>query len=99
MGEETGRKSPLRHARTIVFLAVILAVSLAPAVALRFFPRETSALMLAPVWSVIGSRTGFSSENVAAVWFVISFVLATLTASALLLVLVQMLTRSVRGGS
>jgi len=99
MGEETGRKSPLRHAKTIVFLAVILAVSLAPAIALRFFPRETSALMLAPVWSVIGSRTGFSRENVAAVWFVISFVLATLTASALLLVLVQVLTRSVRGGS
>ena len=89
----------MRHAKTIVFLAVILAVSLAPAIALRFFPRETSALMLAPVWSVIGSRTGFSRENVAAVWFVISFVLATLTASALLLVLVQVLTRSVRGGS
>jgi hypothetical protein len=99
MGEETGRKSPLRHAETIVLLAVILAVSLTPAIALRFFPRETSALMLAPVSSAIESRTGFSRESVAAVWIIISFVLATLSASALLLVLAHALTRSVRIGS
>ena len=86
----------MRHVKTIVFLAVILAVSLAPAIALRFFPRETSALMLAPVWSVMASRNGFSRESVAAVWIIVSFVLATLSASALLLVLAHALTRSVR---
>jgi len=96
MGEETGRKSPLRHVKTIVFLAVILAISLTPAIALRFVPRETLALMLAPVSSAIESRTGFSWDSVAAIWIIISFVLATLSASALLLVLAHALTRSVR---
>jgi hypothetical protein len=99
MGEETGRKSPLRHAKTTVFLAVILAISLAPAIVLRFFPLEALAYVLAPVWSTVGARTGFSTESVASVWIIISFVLATLSASALLLVLVHALTRSVRGGS
>jgi len=99
MGEETGRKSPLRHAKTIVVLAVILAISLTPAIALRFFPRETSALILAPAWTLIESRTGLPRESVAAVWIMISFVLATLTASALLLVLANSLARSVREGS
>ena len=94
MGEETGRKSPLRHAKTIVFLAVILAISLAPAIALRFFPLETLAYVLAPVWSAIGSRTGFSTESVASVWIMTSFVLATVAASALLLVLGRAVTRS-----
>jgi hypothetical protein len=89
MGEETGRKSPLRHAKTIVVLAVILAISLAPAMALRFFPRETSAYVLAPVWSAIGARTGLSTENIASVWIMTSFVLATVTASALLLILAR----------
>jgi len=89
----------LRHAKTIVVLTVILAISLTPAIALRFFPRETSSLMLAPVWSVIESRTGLPRESVAAVWIMISFVLATLTASALLLVLANSLARSVREGS
>jgi hypothetical protein len=99
VGEETGRKSPLRHAKTTVFLAVILAVSLAPAITLRFFPRETSAYVLAPVWTAIGSRTGFSTETVASVWIMTSFVLATVTASALLLVLAHELARPVRRGS
>ena len=94
MGEETGRKSPLRHAKTIVVLAVILAISLAPAIALRFFPLEALAYVLAPVWSAIGSRTGFSTESVASVWIMTSFVLATVAASALLLVMGRALTRS-----
>jgi hypothetical protein len=94
MGEETGRKSPLRHAKTIVFLAVILAISLAPAIALRFFPREALVYVLAPVWSTIGARTGFSTESVASVWIMASFVLATVAASALLLVMGRSLTRS-----
>jgi hypothetical protein len=99
MGEETGRKSPLRHAKTIVFLAVILAISLAPAIILRFFPQETSAYVLDPIWSTVGSRTGFSTESVGSVWIMTSFVLAILSASALLLVVARTLTRSVRGGS
>jgi hypothetical protein len=99
MGEEAGRKSPLRHAATIFILAVILAISLAPALVFRFFPRETSAYVLAPVWSAISSRTGFSTESVASVWIMASFVIATVTASALLLVLARELTRSVRRSS
>jgi hypothetical protein len=99
MGEETGRKSPLRHAKTTVVLAVILAISLAPATALRFFPRETLLLVLAPVWSTIGSRTGLSTETVASAWIMTSFILAAVTSSALLLVLTDALRRSVRGGS
>jgi len=96
MGEETGRKSPLRHAKTIVVLAVILAISLAPAIALRFFPLEALGYVLAPVWSAIGARTGFSTESVASVWIMTSFVLATLTASALLLILARDSVRYVR---
>jgi hypothetical protein len=99
MGEETGRKSPLRHAVTIVVLAVILAISLAPAIVLRYFPSETPAYVLTSVWSAIGSRTGFSTESVASVWIITSFVLATITASALLVVIAHELTRSVRRGS
>lgn len=99
MGEETGRKSQLRRARAIVVLAVILAISLTPAIFLRFFPSEASALMLAPVWNVIESRTGFPKESAAGVWIMISFVLTILTASALLLVLAHGVTGSVRKGS
>jgi hypothetical protein len=99
MGEETGRKSPLRHAKTTVVLAVILAISLAPAIILRFFPRETLAYVLAPVWSAIGSRTGFSTESVASIWIMTSFVVATIAASVLLLVLAHTLIGSVRGRS
>ena len=89
----------MRHAKTIVVLAVILAISLTPAIALRFFPRETSVYVLAPAWSAIGSRTGFPTESVASVWMMTSFVLAIITASSLLFVLAHTLTSSVRGGS
>ena len=84
----------MRHAKTIVFLAVILAISLAPAIALRFFPLEALGYVLAPVWSAIGSRIGFSTESVASVWIMTSFVLATVAGSALLLVMERALTRS-----
>ena len=87
----------MRHAKVIVLLAVILAISLAPAIALRFFPGENSVLV--PTWIVIESRTGFPRGSVAAVWIMISFVLATLTGSALLLVFAHALARSVREGS
>ena len=89
----------MRHAKTTVVLAVILAISLAPAIILRFFPRETLAYMLAPAWSAIGSRTGFPTDSVASVWIMLSFVLAIITASSLLFVLAHTLTSSVRGSS
>ena len=89
----------MRHAETIAVLAVILAISLAPAIILRFFPKETLAYVLGPVWSAIGSRTGFSTESVASVWIMTSFVVATIAASILLLVLAHSLTSSVRGRS
>ena len=89
----------MRHAKTIVLLAVILAISLTPAIILRFFPRETLAYILAPAWSAIGSRTGFPTDSVASVWIVLSFVLAIITASGLLFVLAHTLICSVRGGS
>ena len=86
----------MRHAKTIVVLAVILAISLAPAIGLRFFPLEALGYVLAPVWSAIGARTGFSTESVASVWIMTSFVLATVTASALLLILARDSVRYVR---
>ncbi len=89
MGEETGRKSPLRHVKAIVLLAAILAISLTPAIGLRFFPRETSAYMLEPVWAILVPRIGFPRESLAAIWIVVSFFLAVLSASALLLLLAR----------
>jgi hypothetical protein len=82
----------LRHAKTIVALTVILAVSLAPAITLRFFRREA-------ISSAIESRTGFPGESVAAVWVLISFIIATLIASALMVVLARAVTKSARGSS
>ena len=99
MGEETGRKSPLRHANTIALLSVILAVSLAPAIAIKFFPSEASALMLDPVSSAIEAGTGISSESVAAACIMTMFVLTIVTASALVVVLARVLFRSVRGNN
>lgn len=99
MGEETGRKSALKHVKAILLLAVILAISLTPAIALRFFPRETSALMLEPFWSILAPRTGLLRESLVAIWIVISFVLAVVTASALLLVLAREFARYVRESS
>jgi hypothetical protein len=96
MGEETGRKSPLRHAATVVVLAVILTISLAPTIALRFFPREASALMLEPAWNILGARTGFPRESLTAIWIVVSFVLAIVAASTLLLVLAREFVRYAR---
>ena len=86
----------MRHAKTIVFLAVILTISLAPAIVLRFFPLEALGYVLAPVWSAIGTKTGFSTESVASVWIMSSFVLATATASTLLLILARDSVRYVR---
>jgi len=92
MGEETGRKSALRHVKAIV-LAVILAISLAPAVALRFFPREASVLMLEPAWNILGPITGLPRNSLVAIWIIVSFVLAIVIASALFLVFTVELAR------
>ena len=96
MGEETGRKSALRRVKLTVLLAVIFAVSLAPAISFRLFPRETVGYFLEPIWSIVGSRIGFSKEVSVAVGIVASFILAVLTGSVLLFVLFRDLTRSVR---
>jgi hypothetical protein len=96
MGEETGRKSALRRVKLAVLLAVIFAVSLAPALSFRLFPRETIGYFLEPIWSIVGSRIGFSKEVSVAVGIVASFVMALITGSALLFVLFSDLTRSVR---
>ena len=94
MGEETGRKSALRRVKLTVLLAVIFAVSLAPAISFRLFPCETLGYFLKPIWSIVGSRIGFSKEASAAVGIVTSFVLAIVTGSVLLFVLFRDLTRS-----
>jgi uncharacterized membrane protein YeaQ/YmgE (transglycosylase-associated protein family) len=96
MGEEAGRKSALRRVKLRVFLAVIFAASLAPAISFQLFPRETIGYFLEPIWSIVGSRIGFSKEVSVAVGIVSSFVLAVITGSALLFVLFSNLTRSVR---
>ena len=94
MGEETGRKSALRRVKLTVLLAVIFAVSLAPALSSRLFPSETIGYFLEPIWSIVGSRIGLSKEASATVGIVSSFVLAVITGSVLLFVLFRDLTRS-----
>jgi hypothetical protein len=96
MGEETGRKSALRLVKLTVLLAVIFTASLAPAISFRLFPRETVGYFLKPIWSIVGSRIGFSKEVSVAVGIIISFVLAIVTGSTLLFVLLSNFTRSVR---
>ena len=96
MGEETGRKSALRRVKLTVLLAVIFAVSLAPAISFRLFPRETLGYFLEPIWSIVGSRIGFSKEASVAVGIIASFAIAILTGSALFFVLFSDLTRSAR---
>ena len=96
MGEETGRKSALRRVKLTVLLAVMFAVSLAPAISFRLFPRETLGYFLEPIWNTVGSRIGFSKEASVAVGILASFVLAIVTGSTLLFVLLRNFTRSVR---
>jgi len=87
----------LRRVKLTLLLAVILAIGLAPAVAIRLFPRETSVYFLEPLWNIAGSRTGFSKDVFAAVGIVSSFLLAIVAASGILLILTGELARSVRG--
>jgi len=86
----------LRRVKSIVLLAVIFALSLAPALSFQLFPRETVGYFLEPIWKIVGSRIGFSKEASVAVGIVASFVLAVITGSALLFVSFSDLTKSVR---
>lgn len=96
MGEEAGRKSALRHAKLAILLAIILAISLTPAIAIRFFPQESARYLLDPTWSVLGTRTGLSRQTFNAIWIVVSFLLAILSGSGLLLVVARELAGSAR---
>ena len=86
----------MRHVKLTLLLAVILALSLAPAVLLEFFPRESLGYLLTPLWKTIESQTGFSEQFTAAVGLVATFVVAIVSAAALLLVLVREFSRFVR---
>jgi len=86
----------LRRVKLALLLAVILAISLAPPIGLRLFPRETLGYVLEPAWRIVGSRIGLTKEALTAIGIVTSFILAVVAGSALLLVLIRELTESVR---
>jgi len=86
----------LRHVKVILLLAVVLAISLAPAIALRLSPRGTAGYLVDPVWTVLGPRVGSSKEALTAIWIVASFVLTIVAACSLLFILARELIRSVR---
>jgi hypothetical protein len=86
----------LRHVKLTLLLAVILALSLGPAILLRLYPLETLGYLLNPLSSIIESQTRFSRESIAAFSLVATFVVAVVAASALLLVLAKEVLRSVR---
>jgi hypothetical protein len=86
----------LRRVKLTLLLAVILAISLAPAMLLRLYPSETQRYLLNPLWGIIGSRTGVSAQLAAAISLVATFVVAVVAASALLLVLAKEYLRSLR---
>jgi hypothetical protein len=86
----------LRRVKLTLLLAVILALSLAPAILLRFYPRETLGYLLNPLWGIVESETGFSGQLTAAISIVTTFVVAVVAASALLLLLAKEVLRSVR---
>jgi len=86
----------LRRVKLTLLLAVILALSLAPAILLELYPRETLGYLLNPLWGIIESQTGFSGQLTAAISLVATFVVAVVAASALLLVLAKEFLRSVR---
>jgi hypothetical protein len=52
---------------------------------------------LNPLWGIIESQTGFSGQLAAAISLLATFVVAVLTASALLLVLAKEFFRSMKG--
>jgi hypothetical protein len=79
----------LRRVKLTLLLAVILALSLAPAILLRYFPRETVGYMLTPLWKTIEKQTGFSEQFIAAISLLATFIVAITAAAALLLLLVS----------
>jgi Na+/H+ antiporter NhaB len=85
----------LRRVNLTLLLAVILALSLAPAILLRFFPRETLSYLLTPLWKTIESQTGLSEQFTAAIGLLATFVVAIAVAAALILVLLKEFARSV----
>jgi len=86
----------LRRVKLTLLLAVIFALSLAPAMLLRFYPRETLGYLLNPLWGMIESLTGFSRQSIAAFSIVATFVVAVVAASALSLMLAKEFIRSMR---
>jgi hypothetical protein len=88
----------LRHVKLALLLAVILAVSLGPAILLRLYPLETVGYLLNPLWGMIESQTGFSGQLAASISIVATFVVAVVSASTLLLVFTKELLRSARKG-
>jgi hypothetical protein len=86
----------LRRVKLTLLLALILALSIAPAILLRLYPRETLEYLLNPLWNTIESQTGFSAQLAAAISLVATFIVAVAAASALLLVLTKEVLRSVR---
>jgi hypothetical protein len=95
MGEEAGRKSALRRV-TALLLAVILALSLGPAILLRLYPLEMQRYLLNPLGDIVESRTGFSAQPITAISLVAMFVVAIIAASALLLLLSREFFKSMR---
>ncbi len=86
----------MRHVNLTLLLSVILAITLAPAVLLRYFPNETLRYILNPLWVLIESQTGVPRQLAAAISIVATFIVAVIAASALLLVLAKENLRSVR---
>ncbi len=87
----------MRHVGLAAVLAVILALTLIPAVLLRLYPNETLGYVLNPLWESVKSRTGLAGEIAGPIGLVTAFVIAVVAASALSLILVGELFRSVRG--
>ena len=86
----------MRRVKLTLLLAVVLALSLAPSILLRLYPRETLVYLLDPLWGSIESQTGVSAQLAAAISILTTFIVAVLAASALLFVLAGELLRSVR---
>lgn len=86
----------MRNVKRAVLLAIVLAISLTPAIGIRLFPQETATFLLEPAWSILGSRLGLAKEAFKAIGIVATFLLVVISGSALLLVLFRELARSVR---
>jgi hypothetical protein len=96
MGQQAGRKSALRRAKLTVLLTVILALSLAPAILLQQYPRETLEYVFNPFWGAIGLQTGSSLLSIGAIYLIATFIAAVVAAAALAIVITDELWRSVR---